>query len=78
MVGDFVGCWLVEVACKWLFADLAPKPIVTRGRERREARRAEETRIRQEKERLEKERIEAENIKRLEEELAKKESKKNR
>ena len=32
----------MEVLCKWLFADLAPKAIVTRGRERREARRFEE------------------------------------
>jgi cation-transporting ATPase 13A1 len=77
MIGDFAGCWLVEVACKWLFADLAPKPIVTRGRERREARRAEETRAKQEKERLEKERIEAENLRQFEKELAK-ESRKSR
>jgi len=40
MVADFVGCWLIEVGCKYLFADLAPKPFVTRGRERREQRRA--------------------------------------
>ncbi|PPQ99954.1 hypothetical protein CVT24_009533 [Panaeolus cyanescens] len=39
MVIDFVGCWLIEVACKYLFADLEPKKMVTRGRERREARR---------------------------------------
>lgn len=42
MVIDFAGCWLVEVVCKALFADLAPKPIVLRGRERREKRRAEQ------------------------------------
>lgn len=39
MVIDFVGCWVIEKACKYLFADLEPKPMVTRGRERREARR---------------------------------------
>lgn len=45
MVIDFAGCWLVEIICKALFADLAPKPIVLRGRERREKRRAEEERL---------------------------------
>ena len=39
MTIDFVGCYIVEVVCKYLFADLEPKPMVTRGRERREARR---------------------------------------
>lgn len=39
MVVDFVGCWIIEKICKFLFADLEPKPMVTRGRERREARR---------------------------------------
>lgn len=39
MVVDFAGCWVVEVACKHFFADLEPKEMVTRGRERREARR---------------------------------------
>lgn len=39
MVIDFAGCYVVEVVCKYLFADLEPKPMVTRGRERREARR---------------------------------------
>jgi hypothetical protein len=39
MVIDFAGCYVVEVICKYLFADLEPKPMVTRGRERREARR---------------------------------------
>ncbi|KAF8528348.1 endoplasmic reticulum Ca-transporting P-type ATPase [Hysterangium stoloniferum] len=46
MLFDFIGCWIVEVTCKHLFADLAPKPLVTRGRERREERRAEEERVR--------------------------------
>ncbi|KAF9524952.1 endoplasmic reticulum Ca-transporting P-type ATPase [Crepidotus variabilis] len=40
MLIDFAGCWLIEVGCKYLFADLEPKPMVTRGRERREKRRA--------------------------------------
>jgi len=39
MIIDFVGCWVIEVLCKYLFADLEPKPMVTRGRERREQRR---------------------------------------
>lgn len=42
MVADFAACWLVEVTCKALFADLEPKEMVTRGRERRERRRAAE------------------------------------
>jgi manganese-transporting P-type ATPase len=42
MIIDFIGCWAIEKVCKYLFADLEPKPIVTRGRERRERRRAEE------------------------------------
>ncbi|KAF5309972.1 hypothetical protein D9619_010464 [Psilocybe cf. subviscida] len=39
MVVDFAGCWLIEILCKYLFADLEPKPMVTKGRERRDARR---------------------------------------
>ncbi|KAA1477020.1 endoplasmic reticulum Ca-transporting P-type ATPase [Dentipellis sp. KUC8613] len=39
MIIDFAGCWVIEKVCKFLFADLEPKPLVTRGRERREARR---------------------------------------
>ncbi|EMD32432.1 endoplasmic reticulum Ca-transporting P-type ATPase [Gelatoporia subvermispora B] len=39
MALDFVGCWLIEVVCKHLFADLEPKAMITRGRERRDARR---------------------------------------
>lgn len=34
-----MGCWVIEVTCKYLFADLEPKPMVTKGRERREQRR---------------------------------------
>lgn len=57
MLADFAGSWFVEVICKKLFADLEPKPLVTRGRERREARRAEEERKMKQEEllRLEKE-----------------------
>ncbi|KAF5381790.1 hypothetical protein D9615_005499 [Tricholomella constricta] len=39
MIVDFIGCWVIEKLCKFLFADLEPKAMVTRGRERREARR---------------------------------------
>jgi len=42
MIVDFLGCWLVEVLCKYLFADLEPKNMITRGRERRETRRVQE------------------------------------
>lgn len=40
MIIDFAGCFLIEIVCKALFADLAPKAIVLKGRERREKRRA--------------------------------------
>ncbi|KAJ7705279.1 hypothetical protein B0H17DRAFT_973789 [Mycena rosella] len=46
MVIDFAGCWVIEVVCKYFFADLEPKEMVTRGRERRELRRAEQERLR--------------------------------
>jgi len=39
MILDFVGCWVFEVVCKYLFASLEPKAMITKGRERREARR---------------------------------------
>lgn len=42
MIIDFAGCWLIEVLCKRWFADLEPKGMITRGRERREKRRAQE------------------------------------
>jgi len=45
MAADFAGCWVVEVLCKALFADLAPKKLITKGRERRELRRQEEERM---------------------------------
>ncbi|KAI9457603.1 endoplasmic reticulum Ca-transporting P-type ATPase [Lactarius psammicola] len=47
MIIDFIGCWAIEQVCKYLFADLEPKPLVTRGRERRERRRAAEELARQ-------------------------------
>lgn len=78
MIGDFIGCWLIEVVCKWLFADLAPKPIVTRGRERREARRAVELKEKMELQRAEQAKIENEKAQKLEGEVVKLESRKNR
>lgn len=45
MVVDFLGCYVIEVVCKYLFADLEPKPLITRGSERRIARRQEEARL---------------------------------
>ncbi|KAN0084090.1 hypothetical protein V8E55_007594 [Tylopilus felleus] len=45
MIVDFAGCWVVEMACKYLFADLEPKPLITRGRERRELRRREQAKL---------------------------------
>ncbi|KIJ48981.1 hypothetical protein M422DRAFT_247353 [Sphaerobolus stellatus SS14] len=49
MLIDFIGCWIVEILCKRLFADLQPKPLITRGLERREKRReAEEFQRREE------------------------------
>ncbi|KAJ3766404.1 hypothetical protein FB446DRAFT_390943 [Lentinula raphanica] len=48
MIIDLLGCYLIEIICKHLFADLEPKEMITRGRERREKRRVEE-----EKERVE-------------------------
>ncbi|KIY66333.1 endoplasmic reticulum Ca-transporting P-type ATPase [Cylindrobasidium torrendii FP15055 ss-10] len=42
MVIDFAGCFIIEKACKWLFAELEPKDMITRGWERRAKRRAQE------------------------------------
>lgn len=42
MIADFAGCWLIEVICKYLFADLEPKEMITRGWERRVKRREAE------------------------------------
>lgn len=47
MIIDFIGCWGIEQVCKYLFANLEPRSIVTRGRERRERRRAAEELTRQ-------------------------------
>ncbi|KAL6304468.1 endoplasmic reticulum Ca-transporting P-type ATPase [Sparassis latifolia] len=50
MIVDFAGCWLIEIVCKHLFADLEPKLMVTRGRERRESRRVNQEQQREKKE----------------------------
>jgi len=50
MMIDFAGCYLIEVICKFLFADLEPKHLVTRGSERRVARRLEEAKEKMAKE----------------------------
>ncbi|WVQ79930.1 hypothetical protein IAT38_002031 [Cryptococcus sp. DSM 104549] len=50
MLIDFIGCWAIEKTCKALFASLEPVEFVTRGRERREKRRAEEARVKAEEE----------------------------
>jgi cation-transporting ATPase 13A1 len=42
MVIDFIGCYIIEVVCKYLFATLTPKDMITSGSERREKRRLEE------------------------------------
>jgi manganese-transporting P-type ATPase len=49
MIVDFMGCWVIEVTCKYLFADLEPKSMVTKGRERREQRRLIEEKEKAEK-----------------------------
>ena len=42
MIVDFAGCYVIEIVCKWLFADMEPKAMIVRGRERREQRRITE------------------------------------
>ncbi|KAK0550438.1 putative cation-transporting ATPase 1 [Tilletia horrida] len=42
MFGDLAGCWLIETVAKILFRDGRPGSIITRGSERREARRKTE------------------------------------
>jgi cation-transporting ATPase 13A1 len=42
MIFDFAGCWLVEIVCKYCLADLEPKEMISRGRERRQERRKAE------------------------------------
>ena len=49
MIVDFMGCWVIEVTCKYLFADLEPKSMVIKGRERREQRRLIEEKEKAEK-----------------------------
>ena len=44
-----MGCWVIEVTCKYLFADLEPKSMVTKGLERREQRRLIEEKEKAEK-----------------------------
>ena len=50
MLVDFAGCAVIETGCKFLFADLDPAELVTRGRERREKRRIEQEREKKGKE----------------------------
>jgi len=45
MVLDFVGCGIIERMCKYFWADLEPKAMITKGRERREQRRLKEMAI---------------------------------
>jgi cation-transporting ATPase 13A1 len=42
MIADFALCYVVQRVCKNLFANLEAPELVTRGRERRDARRAKE------------------------------------
>ena len=49
MIFDFAGCYIIEKVCKTLFASLEPAELVTRGRERREARRLIEEKEEREK-----------------------------
>ena len=47
MVLDYGGAWLAEIVLKYFFADNQPKPLITRGIETREARRAKELEARE-------------------------------
>ncbi|KAE8220877.1 hypothetical protein CF319_g5661 [Tilletia indica] len=47
MAGDLAGCWLIETVAKALFRDGRPGAIITRGSERREARRKVEAAARE-------------------------------
>lgn len=47
MLLDFGGAYVVEFLAKALFLDVRPRPMVTKGSERREARRAIEEAERQ-------------------------------
>jgi cation-transporting ATPase 13A1 len=63
MVLDFGGCFIIETVCKYLFADLEPAELVTRGRERREKRRAAEEKARAEAVLPELEEVKSEEVK---------------
>jgi manganese-transporting P-type ATPase len=78
MLADFAGSWLVEIICKYFFADLEPKPLVTRGRERREARRAKEARRLAGETRIQEEKGEAERQAAAADAIAQLESRKTR
>lgn len=41
---DFVGAWVIDKVLKAIFASDTPKSLITRGSERREARREAEKR----------------------------------
>jgi len=78
MLADFAGSWLVEIICKHLLADLEPKRLVTRGRERREARRAREVEKLAEEKRIQEEREEVERLAAAARAVAELESRKTR
>ena len=40
MILDYGAAWAAEIVMKYFFSDHHPKPIITKGIERREARRA--------------------------------------
>ena len=42
MIIDFIGCYIIEVVCKSLFANLELRHMITKGSERRQARRLAE------------------------------------
>ncbi|KAH8923119.1 hypothetical protein BT69DRAFT_1350398 [Atractiella rhizophila] len=70
MVIDYAGAYALEKICKYLFADTRPKALITRGIERRQARRA--------KEKEEQDRIDMEKEKERWAEMEEKYGKKNR
>ncbi|KAG6371009.1 hypothetical protein JVT61DRAFT_10730 [Boletus reticuloceps] len=45
MVVDIAGCWVIEMVCKYMFADLEPKPLIMHGQEQREQRQKEQVRM---------------------------------
>ena len=50
MILDYGGAWIAEIILKYLFADNQPKEMITRGIERREARRAVESQLKEDAE----------------------------